>query len=228
MENPPGQTTDGHRFEFQWPSFRTWVQNNNWNGGNLPSFAGRYFLGGTANQRHDSNMNLFQQPPFQWGHAEGALAQVAAPALQRIAPLQAANPDRQAEAGETGLDYGFTDAYTLCSRLTTCLVSGELSVSNSVINVFLDVEELSGLSPDYWAAWANTVNNFTVPGQPAPTQPFLPCICCAFDAGPDTSNYTIDPDVTTCLNTAQLDNPARRPPETGGVPGHAEPALVGL
>jgi hypothetical protein len=207
MENPPGQTNDGHQFEFQWPALQNWVQANNWNGGSLPAFAGRYFLDGATNQRHDSNLNPFQQPPFQWGHGEGTLAQAAAETLQRIAPLQAADPDRQAQSGDTGLDFGFADAFALCTRLTGCLVGGELSVSNAVINVFLDVAKPSVLSPDYWAAWANTLDNFTVPGQPAATQPFMPCICCAFDVDPKTNKYVIDPNVTACLNTAQLDHP---------------------
>lgn len=207
MENPPGQSTDGQQSEFRWDLFQTWTTNENWNGGSLPAFAGRYFLGGAPNQRHDTNGNLYQQPQFQWGHGEGQLAQADAPTLERIAPLQGADPDRQGEIGPFGLLYGTEDATALCQRLAACVVAGEFSVTNSEIYVFLDVADGSSPSADYWAGWADTVYHFMVPGQPAPAQPFLPCICCDFTEDPNTQLYSLDAQVAACLNTAQLDNP---------------------
>jgi hypothetical protein len=204
FETPPGQTANGHQAEFQWTPFQTWLTANNWNDGRLPAFAGRYFLEGAAGQRLDANSNPYQQPPFQWGHGEGS----AAPALLRIAPLQAADPNRQSAAGPVCQVYGWEDATDFCKRLAVCVVTGELSISNTVINVFLDVADGAGLTPEYWAQWADTVYNFMVPGQPSPTQPFLPCICCSFAEDPNTHQYSLDPQVSACLNTAQLNDPS--------------------
>jgi hypothetical protein len=207
LENPPGQTASGQQAEFQWPAFQAWITASNWNGGALPAFAGRYFQGGQPNQRTDSNGNAYQQPPFQWSHAEGSLAQVSAPALQRIAPLQSADMVRQAETGAVGLLYGYADASSFCARLAACITPGELGVSNAVVYVFLDVADGTSISPQYWAGWADTVYNYVVPGLAAPSQPFLPCLCCSFTEDTGTQQYSPGADVAACLSTTQLSAP---------------------
>src|SRR5437867_2852515 len=79
---------------FKWFLLYTWATASNWNNGAPPSFAGRNFLG----------------DQFQWGHGEGSaandviqtqyrhlgpLGDANVAPLDRIAPIQAADPDRQ-------------------------------------------------------------------------------------------------------------------------------------
>jgi hypothetical protein len=176
--------------EFDWDGFELWVTGINppWNGGKLPSFGGRNFVGGK----------------FLWGNGEGSAAQVRAPTLQRIAPIQTANAQRQANAaGLVQVDYGTQDGAALCRRIGAAVGAQELSITNSFIYVFLDVAP-GLLSPDYWSAWAHCVATFEVPGPHGPIQPFLPAICCDFVEDAATHAYSLSPDVKTCLDAAQL------------------------
>ena len=199
---------------FNWFPLYGWAAASNWNDSRPPTFAGRYFLGGM----------------FQWGHGEGSAANNAIKTqyrplgprgdadvtpMERIAPIQAADPGRQSGLGpdgRAGVDYlalwnGLADGTAFCRRVDACIRGGELSITDGFVYVFLDVETGTALNTWYWAAWAHSVWTYTLSGEVRPTQPFLPAICCDFVEDPTTHRYSVDPSVARCFDNAQLEHP---------------------
>jgi hypothetical protein len=204
---------------FKWYLFYQWAVANHWNGGQPPTFAGRYFLGGMFQWAHGEGTAAQETIKTQW-RPLGPLGDADVTPIERIAPIQSADPDRQSGLGpdgRAGVDYlafwnGLADGTALCRRIEACLIAGELSISDSSTYLFLDVARGTALSTWYWAAWAHAVwsfTTFTVSGAARPIQPFLPAICCDFVEDDDsaTPRYSLDPAVATCLNTAQLQHP---------------------
>jgi len=148
--------------------------------GGEPDFAGRNFIGGD----------------FLWGHAEAtdAMTNPNPEHLEKlhqltslIAPMQAPQPTRQQVTGPLGNFYGRFDADALCEKISACVNSGELALpQGDLVHVWLSVDPNAPFSADYWAGWADKVNQFpffTVSGGPRVAQPFRACINCSFAIG---------------------------------------------
>lgn len=180
-----------------------------WNGGAAPLFAGRNFLGGD----------------FLWAHAEatnalGETAGVYPPAanapspehpenltllVSRIAPIQAPMSDRQQIVGERGRLFGMIDADAICRRVANAITAGEFATSDArKMHIWLSVDSTVAFSADYWAGWADKVNNFpvntVVQGANVPQQLFLAGIVCSYVKG-DGGLYRPDPHVVAALAT---------------------------
>jgi hypothetical protein len=175
-----------------------------WNGGARPVFAGRNFLGQDFIWGHSEATNASREPS---GDGQGHAAHYPLPAtdpspeqqqnltvlVDRIAPMQASHT-RQQTTGDMGRVLGQIDGDALCQRLVNGIVSGEFSLgllTHSFLDVWLCIDPTVPLSPDYWAGWANVVNNATVPVgipgvlQPFPQQLFRACVFCTYTAGAD-------------------------------------------
>jgi hypothetical protein len=186
-------TQTSHLDLIQWAPFQAW------NGGLVPAFAGRNFIGGN----------------FLWAPAEATLAlrnpspndfTKLAILTPLIAPFQGASSTRQQVTGERGTLYGQIDAAAICNRLKASMANEELTAKDSnQVNVYLQVDATAAFSADYWAGWANTVFNATftqknADGSEFTSQPFLPCIMCAFTR--DGAVLRMDPHVSAALQAA--------------------------
>jgi hypothetical protein len=160
-----------------------------------PEFAGRYFLG----------------QPYLWGHGEATdiLIRGGDP---RIVPIQKADKDRQETTGSSGEQFGLDDAFAICAKLTACLDMGELGIPGRYIAVFLEVDDNTKLSEEYWTSWCSGVGNalYTTVKEteingvkvllPSFAFPFIPCICCQFKKL-NTGKYAPDEDIQKCLDS---------------------------
>lgn len=176
--------------EIDWRSFKAW------NYGHSPEFAGRYFLG----------------QPYLWAHGEASLAKEVVD-IQYIVPIQHSNPDRQKASGDDGEKYGREDASAFCEQIYNCLWTGELSIVQKSIAVYLEVEDGTQLSDAYWTNWSSRVHDFTVVilkdreiggemvSMPSFSNPFLPCICCQFVQSAAGSKYRPTPEVTAAIES---------------------------
>ena len=183
-----------------------------WNGNSRPLFAGRNFL---AND-------------FIWGHAEATNAEserndgpkyplaATAPSpdqqqnlqvlVNRIAPIQSSS-DHQQIADYRGRLIGQIDATALCRRLVNAILSGEFSLGDlnvTFLDVWLCVDPTLPFSEEYWAGWADTVNNailpVPLPGITLQHQPFRASIFCSYTAGAD-NKYRPEAHVAAVLAT---------------------------
>lgn len=192
-----------------------WEDFRQWNGGNLiggvlvggePRFAGRHFLGGDG---------------FLWGHGEATncmtdpnpehLELLLPPTAVSIAPMQAAFTKRQQLAGALAHVYGRIDGQAVCDRIFASLTAGEFVLpSTGRVLVWLNVDPTAPLSGDYWAGWADRVNNyanFTVlPGGPAVLQPFRAAVQCRFQRD-GSGKLRPDPQIQAALTAARTSWP---------------------
>jgi hypothetical protein len=198
-----------------------------WNGATLeegesvsgtPLFAGRNFLGDDFIWGHAEATNASSEPLTvgQDGRAHYPLP-VEDPSpehpenltlfVDRIAPIQAPLTARQQLVGDKGRLFGRIDADAICRRLKACILSGEFRLGESDVFVWLSVDPKVNFSADYWAGWADTVNNFTIPifsqtgALIAQLQRFSACVLCGYAASPG-GRLIPDPNVTTALNRA--------------------------
>jgi hypothetical protein len=196
-----------------------------WNGGMIlhglpiggaPLFAGRNFLGGNRNP---------SQGDFIWGHSEATDAASERAAVypvpegdpspehpenlrllvDNIAPIQAPDSVRQQVTGDRGRLFGRIDADALCGRLKSCILAGEFQPPETVL-VWLAVDPGADFSADYWAGWANTVNNSILEivsqGElQAQLQIFRPAVLCEYLTGADGRLHP-DPRVVAAISRA--------------------------
>ncbi len=164
-------TVTTHLDLINWPTYTAW------SGGSTPTFAGRNFIGGD----------------YLWGRAEATNAKIhphpedptlldlVGPSL--IAPMQGMQTDRQQFTGLRGFLAGALDAQALCRRIVSGLTATEFSMPDlGVVNLWLTVDPRAPFSADYWAGWANYVNQYPatgIPGTSAP-QPFYASIICQY------------------------------------------------
>jgi hypothetical protein len=184
-----------------------------WNGNSRPLFAGRNFLFGD----------------FIWGHAEATSASadevdrrypppqgpdgtpLGSPEhpeflsllVDKVAPIQAPSSTRQGLTRDRGYIAGAVDADAICRRITAAIQAGEFRSSEGrVMHVWLSVDPLHPFSSEYWAGWADGVNNALLqilPGETlGQTQPFRAAIIHSYVAGPD-GRLRPDPHVTAAL-----------------------------
>jgi hypothetical protein len=194
-----------------------WADFRQWNGGNLiggvvvggePRFAGRHFLGGDG---------------FIWGHGEATDCmtnpnpehlELLLLSTVSIAPMQAAFTKRQQLTGVLAYLYGRIDGQAVCDRITASLMAGEFVLpSTGQVLVWLNVDPTAPLSGDYWAGWADRVNNyafFTVlPGDgPAVPQPFRAAVQCRFQSD-GSGKLRPDPQVPAALTAARTSWPGK-------------------
>ncbi len=170
-----------------------------------PAFAGRYFLGHATQAEADAGQGF-----CLWAHGEGASSDI--PTM--IVPIQRADPVRQSSVGQTGRDYGKQDAEALAAHINACLAVGDLEyVAGSKILVFLEVNDNTDLSIDYWTEWAKSIYDALLsPGvnpQPLPTDvpvqlpmahPLVPGIFCAFEFDYTLNQFLPDLKVRACLS----------------------------
>jgi hypothetical protein len=200
-----------------------------WNGGTAsgdivigghPLFAGRNFLGGN----------------FLWGHAEATDANYFATlnppgdppttthtpdnwdeldlSAPLIAPIQAPQPQRQQMLGEHGFLAGALDASAICRKIMSGIQAREFTLQASgFLQIWLAIDSSAPLSADYWAGWADTVNNYVLRRFVSPTpfdvtQPCAPGIICRY-SGPVGGSLRRDPLVNTALASAAQSYPGR-------------------
>lgn len=187
------------------PSLRPGGAFLTWNGNARALFAGRNFLLGDDG--------------FIWGHAEATNASVAeqdgvlnnngpSPAnlglltltVDQVAPIQAPHGARQGLAEDRGLLCGAIDADAICSRISAAIVAGEFVPSTAhLMHVWLAVDPSHPFSAEYWAGWADRVNNTVLHDLTGiATQPFRAAILCSYVSGPD-GKFRPDPQVTAAL-----------------------------
>jgi hypothetical protein len=164
-------------------------------------FAGRYFLG-TATEAEVTAGSSF----CLWAHGEAGNPDVPAP--RRIVPLQRADDARQSATGDQGRAFGAQDATALAEYLDLCLAVGDLEIiGTKQILVFLEVDDGTALSVDYWASWATTLHDAILyPARfgnrtgTAGMQPLLPAILCAFTFDDGAQTFLPEPPVRACLD----------------------------
>ena len=128
--------TTSYLNDIDWAAFYAWKPQ-------YPGAAGRYFGGG-----------------YTWSGSEFTDARASTGGvLTRVAPIRACQPSRQETAGSTGYGYGQADAQDTMTRIGNAITAGQLSVpSGGGAIVWLDVEANVGLTPAYWAGFANELN----------------------------------------------------------------------
>ncbi len=158
-----------------WEAFHNWC-------GLYPAYAGRYFGGG-----------------YTWVQGEFTAAYNATGgALAKIVPLQASQSARQQATGSTGYSYGVSDATATCQNIGSAISAGQLNIpASGSVNVYLDVEQGTALTIDYWAGWSTTVFNYDLDAG----SPFWPCIYAWYEEQSD-GKYSPGSDVQNALNSA--------------------------
>jgi hypothetical protein len=177
--------------EIDWDAFVEW------RGGSVPRFAGRYLIGSQ----------------WQWAHGEAGTL-LDRPDLGedlRILPIQRAGADRQKATKEEGERYGTEDGYAFNDALQRCLDVGDLALVKGSVYGFLEVEDGTALSVDYWRAWCSTLaRGLTVTTKrlsdgrdmPVLIQPMLPCVLCSFGRDAASGKLVVPEAVRQALNTA--------------------------
>jgi hypothetical protein len=168
------QITDSAR-----DAFRVWNGGKKVDGkvqGGEAAFGARNFLGGQwiwgASEATDSRTNPHPDDLTKL-HTTVPL----------IAPVQAAQSDRQNVTGTRGHLYGQIDAQAICDRIATGMGNHEFQVDHGFILVWLAVDPDEPLSVDYWGGWSEQVNTYSLlidlfTGQMA--RPFLSAILCQY------------------------------------------------
>ncbi len=133
-----------------WSAFKDWC-------GLYPAYAGRYF---------GSGYNWVQEEFTAAYSATGGV-------LSKIVPIQSSQSGRQQTTGSDGYNYGVSDAGATCQSIVSAINAGELKIpASGSVYVYLDVEQGTALTTDYWAGWSNTVFNYPF----GANSPFWPCI----------------------------------------------------
>jgi hypothetical protein len=183
--------------EIDWTAFTAW------NGNKVPDFAGRYFHGA----------------PYLWAHGEGGSLSADGTAVKRVAPIQRAVKARQEATGDDGAEFGEQDGSAIGDYVGGCVFIEELEPATDFVRVYLEVEDGTALSPDYWTAWCIALFNKLVTGSrpsaggatvPRLMFPFLPCVLCSFAKDAGTGKYKPPNGVTTALDNAGVSVTGRR------------------
>jgi len=164
-----------------------------WNGGARPLFAGRNFLGDDFIWGHAEATNASSEPdgaayPLQQGDPSPENPENLTLLVDRVAPIQAPQPARQQLTDHRGRLFGQIDADAICKRVVAAIHSGEVERSDTTgrAHVWLSVDPDVPFSEDYWAGWADTVNNFPLTvGFEVEIQPFMAAVICRYVAGTD-------------------------------------------
>jgi hypothetical protein len=159
--------------DIDWSAFKNWC-------GLYPAFAARYFGSG-----------------YSWVKGEFTAAfQATGGALGKIAPIQASQSARQQTTGSNGYADGASDATATCQNIQSAISTGQLNVpSSGSVYVYLDVEQGTALTTDYWSGWAHTVFNYSL----GANSPFWPCIYAWYEEQPN-SKYSPNGTVQNALN----------------------------
>jgi hypothetical protein len=169
--------------DINWADLHTWK-------GSYPEFAGRYFGGG-----------------YTWEGSEFTAAKSSTGGvLTHIVPLRAAADDSEARyqtSGSTGYTYGTEDGNDSCTRIYNAIDAGQLVLpSTPTINVYLDIEPDTTLTPAYWAGFATAVYDFDHDG----VLPFVACLYAHYVLN-SSGLYVPDGSVTGALNAAYSEYP---------------------
>ena len=170
-----GVDTAGALSNINWGAFKNWC-------GLYPVFAGRYFGSG-----------------YNWVQGEFTAAYSATEGvLNKIVPIQASQSARQQTTGSDGYSYGVGDAAATCQNIESAIRAGQLNIpSSGSVYVYLDVEESTALTTDYWAGWSATVFNYPLNSN----SPFWPCIY-AWYGQQSNGKYSPGSDVQNALNSS--------------------------
>ncbi|HEY1369197.1 MAG TPA: glycoside hydrolase domain-containing protein [Gaiellaceae bacterium] len=167
-----------------------------WNGNAAPDFAGRNFLVGDFMWAHAEATNASSEPDGARYPLPAAAASPESPenltlSVTRVAPIQAPQPAHQRLTGDRGRLYGMIDADAICRRVVAAILAGELDLSEAhLMHIWLSVDPTEPFSDDYWAGWADKVNNFVLPITAngvhlTDIQPFRAGIFCTYVDGDD-------------------------------------------
>jgi hypothetical protein len=163
-----------------------------------PEFGGRYFIGWPNATEIRTRLGF-----CKWAHGEGAESL----APRNVVPIQRADPARQSRTGIIGGQFGVQDAVAFALEIDRCLAVGDLELPESgQIFVFLEVEDDTRLSPEYWAAWSNIIYSTVLHPKHLPErvdsvakQPLLPAILCGFIFDITSEKFMPDSFVQACL-----------------------------
>jgi hypothetical protein len=184
-----------------------------WNGNSRPLFAGRNFLFGdfiwgraeATSASADEVDRRYPPPPGPNGTPLGSPEhpEFLSLLVDRVAPIQAPNSTRQGLTDDRGYIAGAVDADAICRRINACVQTGEFLTSEAhVMQVWLSVDPNHPFSSEYWAGWADGVNNAFLQILPGETlgqsQPFRAGIIHSYVAGAD-GKLRPDPNVTAAL-----------------------------
>jgi Domain of unknown function (DUF1906) len=159
---------------------------------------------------------------YLWAHAEGGspLAPGApSPTVPRVAPIQAADKSRQEAIGDKGTTFGNEDGSAISEYIGRCIEMGELKLATDFARVYLEVDDATAMSADYWTAWCSALfNQMVVVDGPAVGGialpklliPLLPCILCSFPKDAGSGKYKPIAAVTTALDAAGTTSAGRR------------------
>ena len=178
-----GVDTTDYLNQINWTDFCNWK-------GQYPGFAGRYFGGG-----------------YTWSGTEFTDAKASTGGvLSVIAPIRASTTG-QSVSGSQGHANGVNGATDTCARITNAVNAGQLVLPAESVIVYLDNEPIGSnpnvLTSDYWAGWANTVNNFPFESR----LPFVPGLYCTF-ATDSSGKWVPDSAMQAALNGAYKDYPS--------------------
>ena len=179
-----------------------------WNGG-TPLFAGRHFLGGDFIWGHAEATNASSEPdgaayPLPAADPSPEHPENLTPFVDRVTPIQAPQRERQQLIDDKGQLFGQIDADAICKRLVAAIMTGEFGLSQThLMHVWLSVDPAAPFSEDYWAGWADKVNNFPLPITSqgillAQIQPFRAAIICSYVADAD-GKFRPEPHVVAAL-----------------------------
>ena len=173
--------------EIDWDAIRAWK-------GADPQFAGRYFLGTPTQQEVDADVGF-----CLWAHGEGTTP--SAPVA--VAPLQRADPTRQAALGSLGTKFGTEDARAIATYIERCADVGDITLplDRYLVLVYLEVAAGASLSSEYWSAWAHYLKGTLLEFRPhGIVRPLEPAMACAFVQDSPQSPFLPDEAVRTCLS----------------------------
>jgi hypothetical protein len=176
--------------EVDWDAFVAW------RGGGVPRFAGRYLIGSRWQWVHGEAGTLLDRPDLG--------------ADLRIMPIQRADADRQKATGDDGERYGTEDGFAFNNTLQRCLDVGDLALAKDSVYAFLEVEDGTALSADYWRGWCSALAGGLVfktkrlaSGFELPVliQPMRPCILCSFGRDAASNKLVAPAAVRQALST---------------------------
>jgi hypothetical protein len=153
------------------------------NGYGDPSFWMRYFSPCYTTPFNVSSANANDECISIWD--------IGAPFLS---PITVPTQSRLGITGSSGTAEGQADGQAFCSALETAYVDvGPLSLpTNNNLWVWLDQENGTSLSTEYWNAWATYVGEFNFTG--TDDEPLYPCLYCTPDAAQPNCSTVQNPD----------------------------------